>query len=338
MRTARLLALISIALLFAGGLAFTFKSFPASAQQNNSFTLEQVLSSPYPSELVAAPTGERIAWSFNAEGKRNVWVAEGPAFKARQLTQYNDDNGQELSQLEFTHDGKWLVYVRGGNENSAGEVPNPTSDTSGTAQAIYAVSWDTGRVKKLAEGNSPVVSPADNRVVFRKDGQIHVVEIADGSEPHQYFVARGTNISPQWSPDGRKLAFNSSRSSHSFIAVFDTEKNTIKYISPSVDRDSFPRWSLDGKKIAFIRQPARGNQPRPIFQDAPDPWAIIVANVETGVAREVWRSGNRPEDSPPRMAGEYLLQWAADDRLVFTSEQDGWMHLYSVGAKFPYLS
>ncbi len=332
MRIARLLALLSIALLFAGGLNSALDSPPASAQ-HSSFTLEQVLSSPFPSELVASPTGERIAWFFDAEGKRNVWVAEGPDFKARQLTQYNDDSGQELTQLEFTHDGKWLVFVRGGNENSAGEVPNPTSDPAGAAQAIYAVSWETGRVRKLADGDSPVVSPTDNRVVFSKERQIWVVEIADGSEPHQLFHARGSNLTPVWSPDGRKLAFNSSRTSHSLIAIFDTEKNSVKYIAPSVDRDSAPRWSLDGKRLAFIRQPARGSQPRPIFQDLPDPWAIMVADVETGAAREIWRSGARPEDSPPRMAGEYLLQWAAEDRLVFTSEQDGWMHLYSISAQ-----
>ncbi len=333
MRIIRSLALLCAVSLSVCALNFAFDSSRATAQQGGGFTLEQVLSSPFPSDLVAAPTGDRIAWLFNAEGKRNVWVAEGPDFKARQLTQYNDDTGQEITDLEFAHDGKWLLFVRGGNENSAGEIPNPTSDPSGVAQAIYAVSWDAGRVKKLADGNSPLTSPTDNRIVFNKDGQIHVVEIADGSEPHQYFVARGNNTSPQWSPDGNKLAFVSNRSSHSFIGVFDSGKNSIKYIAPSVDRDTTPRWSLDGKRLAFVRQPARGNQPRPIFQDLPDPWAIMVADVETGAAREIWRSGNRPEDSPPRMAGENMLQWAAENRLVFTSEQDGWMHLYSISAQ-----
>jgi len=332
MKIIRPLSLLCLVSLLAAGLNLALDSSSSSAQQNSGFTLRQVLSSPFPSDLVAAPTGERIAWLFNAEGKRNVWVAEGPEFKARQLTQYNEDTGQEITGLEFTHDGKGLVYVRGGDANSAGEIPNPTSDPVGVTQAIYVVSWDTSRVRKLAEGDSPVVSPTDNRIVFSKDNQIHIVEIADGSEPHQLFAARGSNFTPTWSPDGRKLAFNSSRTSHSFIAVYDFEKQTIKYIAPSVDRDSAPRWSLDGKRLAFIRQPARGNQPRPLFQDLPDPWAIMVADVETGTAREVWRSGNRPEDSPPRMAGENLLQWAADDRLVFASEMDGWMRLYSISA------
>src|SRR5262249_9338098 len=144
MKTPRSLVLFCFALLLVFASSDSINSSISSAQQNNSFTLEQVLSSPFPSDLVAAPTGERIAWVFDAQGKRNVWVAEGPDFKARQLTQYDSDDGQEITELSFTHDGKWLVYVRGGNENSAGEVPNPTHEPSGAAPAGHPPSRGTG--------------------------------------------------------------------------------------------------------------------------------------------------------------------------------------------------
>lgn len=303
----------------------------ASAQ--GGMTIEQVLSAPFPSELTASRVGDRLAWVFNAEGKRNIWVAEGPRFQARQLTRYNDDTGQEIGEIEFTHDGKWIVFVRGGNANNSGEYPNPTSDPQGAMQAIYAVSVESGRELRLAAGSGPVLSPTDYRIVFSKDDLIWTVEIADGSEAHPLFQARGMNISPVWSPDGKKLAFVSSRTSHSLIGIYDIEKSRVSYLAPSVDRDSTPRWSPDGRRIAFIRQPARGSQPRPIFQDQPDPWAIMTGEVATGQAREIWRSGARMEDSLPRMAGADLLHWAADDRLVFTSEMDGWMHLYAISAE-----
>src|SRR5262245_58708991 len=194
MKTARLFTLLLLASLFVFAAGFVFNNSRSSVRQDRGFTLEQILSSSFLSDLVASPIGERVAWVFDAQGKRNVWVAEGPEFKARQLTQYNEDDGQELTDLTFTRDGKWLVYVRGGNPNSAGDILNPTNDSSGATQAIYAASWDAGRVIRLADGDSPVVSPADNRVIFSKENQIHIVEIAEGSEPHQLFAARGSNL------------------------------------------------------------------------------------------------------------------------------------------------
>ncbi|MFN0086525.1 MAG: prolyl oligopeptidase family serine peptidase [Blastocatellia bacterium] len=332
MKTPRFLAAGFVISLLACGILLV-RPASTAGQEGTGFKLEQVLSAPFPSDLTASPKGERVAWAFDAQGRRNVWGAEGPDFKARKLTAYDQDTGEELSELQFTHDGEWVVYVRGGGENAAGDIPNPTSNPAGTEQVIYAVSFRDGRVRKLSEGESPLVSPVDNRVVFSKGGQLHLVEIAEGSEPHPFFVARGAIGSAQWSPDGRRLAFVSSRGSHSLVGVYDAEKAAIRYLSPSVDRDSAPRWSPDGRRIAFIRQPARPSQPRPIFQDAPDPWSILVAGGEAGEAKEIWRSGNRPQDNPPRLVGESLLLWGADDRLVFTSEMDGWTRLYSIPAQ-----
>jgi len=75
-------------------LAFVF-SINASAQK--SFTLEQVLSAPFPSDLTAAKTANRVAWAFDQQGKRNIWVAEAPGYAARQVTKHNEDDGQKNS-------------------------------------------------------------------------------------------------------------------------------------------------------------------------------------------------------------------------------------------------
>src|SRR5262249_50822842 len=102
---------------------------PANAQER--FTLEQILSGPFPADLVASKTGNRIAWTLDEQGKRNVWAAEGPDFKARRLTNYLEDDGQELSSLSFSADGNTLVYTRGGGKNTSGQFPNPTSNPAG---------------------------------------------------------------------------------------------------------------------------------------------------------------------------------------------------------------
>src|SRR5213075_1495885 len=70
------------------------------------FTLEQVMNSPFPSDLVVSKRGDKLAWAFDAEGRRNIWIAERPGFTARQLTRSNSDDGQELSDLVFSPEGK----------------------------------------------------------------------------------------------------------------------------------------------------------------------------------------------------------------------------------------
>ena len=60
---------------------------------------------------------------------------------------------------------------------------------------------------------------------------------------------------PKWSPDGRKIAFVSTRTDHSFIMVYDVATRTVKYMSPSVDFDTAPMWMPDSKHLIFMRQP-----------------------------------------------------------------------------------
>ena len=91
------------------GIAFSF----AAVTKAQNFTLEQVMSSPFPSDLIVSKRGDKLAWAFDAEGKRNIWVAEAPAFAARQVTRSNTDDGQELSDLVFSPNGSAIAYVRG---------------------------------------------------------------------------------------------------------------------------------------------------------------------------------------------------------------------------------
>ena len=66
------------------------------------FTLEQVLSSPFPYGLTAASHAPRIAWVFDFKGARNVWVADGPNFAARQVTHFSGDDGTPIASLRLT--------------------------------------------------------------------------------------------------------------------------------------------------------------------------------------------------------------------------------------------
>ncbi|HVH61585.1 MAG TPA: hypothetical protein VM709_14685 [Candidatus Sulfotelmatobacter sp.] len=157
--------------------------FCASTRAQKPFTLEQVLSAPFPSDLTAAKGSNRLAWVFDQQGRRNVWVAEAPGFAARQLTKYNEDDGQEISALSFSSGGKALLYVRGGDKNSAGQVPNPTSNPAGAEQAVWTVAWEGGEPKRIDAGHSPQASSRGS-IAYVKDGQIWLAPL-EGSEKPQ---------------------------------------------------------------------------------------------------------------------------------------------------------
>ena len=310
--------------------------FACGAQAQDHFTLEQILSAPFPEELVASKTGNRIAWTLNELGKRNVWAAESPDFKARRLTGYLADDGQELSSLSFSADGNAIVYTRGGGKNPAGQFPNPTSNPAGVEQAIWSIAFAGGEPKKIDAGHSATIS-ANGLVCYARDGQLYLAPL-DGSAKPLQIVTRGKNGDAAWSPDGKFLAFKSSRDDHSFIAIYDVSQKSVKFLSPSVDSDSSPQWSLDGKRIAFIRQPAMPRDtPEGYFiePDRPHPWAIWLADVVSTSAKEIWHSGKNLDDSFPYMAqdtGGGVIQYAANDTIVMASEADGWQHLYALSA------
>ena len=313
--------------IFALGLAALFALFTPSALAQG-FSLEQVMSSPFPSELTISKRGDYIAWAFDAEGKRNIWIAEAPTFAARQLTHYNNDDGQELTDLAFAPNGGAIVYVRGGEKNQAGEEPNPNNDPAGVRQQVLVVDVRSGRTTAIGEGSAPIFTPAGDQVIYERNDHFWIVPTIGGKE-RRLFEIRGRVGGPQWSPDGSQLAFVSTRGDHSFISVYDMRANQLRFLSPSVDRDVAPRWSPDGRRIAFIRL-FNVTDTFSTDRDRLQPWAIRVVDARTGEGKQIWRSGDLDSDSFSGLGGEDFWQWVAGDRLLFPSEKDGWVHLYSI--------
>ena len=299
------------------------------------FTLEQVTSAPFPENLVASPTGGKVAWQLNARGVRNLWVAAPPDYRGRQITTYTEDDGQAIDQVQWTPDGQSLIYVRGGDFEMGREIPNPRSYIAGAEQVIWMVSPEGGATRRLADGHSPAVSPKGDRVAFVQKEQIWMAALEGGEKPTQAVHARGKAESLRWSPDGTKLAFVSARGDHSFIGVFDPSSNVVHYLDPGVDRDGDPAWSADSQRIAFIRAPAAYITFGP--QRTGDPWSIRVADVKTGRGAPVWKAEPGRGSMFHAIVARDQLLWAGK-RLVFPWERSGWVHLYSLevtGASTP---
>lgn len=297
------------------------------------FSLEQVLSSAFPSELKASPFKNQIAWVFNQTGSRNIFLAEAPDFKPRKLTNYEGDNGQEINSITFLPNGKSLLFIRGGANNSAGEIPNPAELQGTVERAIYKIDLDGKNLKKIVNGAYPKVSPNGSTLAYITGGQIWTLNLDSANiSPKKLFHSRGSQGSIRWSPDGSKIAFVSNRGDHNFIGVCDIVTQQIKYIDPGVDGDIDPTWSPDGNSIAFIRVPF--TKDALIFgpERASLPWSIRVVDLTTRQAKEIWKAqkGVGSNFFAGGLVAENHLFWTSDNMIIFPYEGDGWHHLYSV--------
>jgi len=124
---------------------------------------------------------------------------------------------------------------------------------------------------------------------------------AGGGEPIQLTRHPAPDMAPAWSPDGRRLAFQSRRGGGWDIFWLDVTDGTVHQVTDDLPYDGRPAWSPDGRRIAFDSYRAGDLD-------------IFVVDVESG---EVV---NLTADSP---AADYAPAWSPDGRCIaYTSTVD----------------
>ena len=328
----------------AAVLGASLVSAPTAAAQGQ-FTLEQVLSAPFPTSLTASRGGERVAWVFDEAGVRNVWAAAAPDFAGRRLTDFGgrraaDDDGTTIHSLAFSRDGRRIAFIRGDGPNRAGELPNPTSDPAGVEQALWVVEPGAeggGEPRRITEPATAPLFTADGAgVLFLRGGQVFRVGLEPDAEAEQLIHGRGSFGSLRLSPDGGRLLLVSNRGAHSFVGLYDFAAKTLRWLDPSVDRDGYAAFSPDGSAVAFVRRPPLREPYLFVPQREGPPWSLRVvewnADGSPGAGREVFRAAPGSGSVFSGTASADQLHWTDDGRILFPWERGGFRRMYAVPA------
>ncbi len=194
----------------------------------------------------------------------------------------------------------------------------------GYPERIYLIPAGGGPVRRVitpdAASDGADLSPDGCRIAFAGFNGIWVMR-RDGSRARLIFDTRRQPYFPRrpaWSPDGRKLVFESQDE----LVTISASGTGVRRLTTGAAQ---PDWSADGRRIVFVRNPSRstgvgmissigtdGRGLRPIVRGAePDVspngsklaffrpnGGIGVVPIEGGRRKLVLRNGGSPERSP----------------------------------------
>ena len=218
-----------------------------------------------------------------------------------------------------------------------------------------------GSIDAKPSFGEPALSPDRSEIAFVSGGDIWTVPAA-GGEARLLVSHPATESRPLYSPDGKRLAFVSTRTGNGDIYVLTLATNELKRITYADGHDLLDAWSRDGKWLYFtsssqdiasmndvFRVSSEGGTPMSVSADryaneffsAPSPDGAALAFTARGIASsQWWRKGHshldeceiwlRREGATPSYeritndgAKEMWPMWSADGTSIFYVSDHG---------------
>lgn len=168
-----------------------------------------------------------------------ICVAQSDGSGYRRLTA----NDRKDAQSAWSPDGKQIAFVSSGFE---GRV---FSDT------IMLINPDGSGLVKVIDGQGPLAWSPDGKYIAYSNvgGNIAVIDL-DSIKSISLSTAgdRGYDFRPVWSPDGKRIVFESSRDGHAEIYVVNADDTGETRLTNDPLPKSNPIWSSSGERIAFL--------------------------------------------------------------------------------------
>jgi Tol biopolymer transport system component len=189
-----------------------------------------------------SPDGTRIAFVSSRDGVAHVYVMKADGTGTRRLT----DSTRDDEHPSWSPDGRWIAFGREG--------------------ALFRVPAGGGAATRLGRGFGAAANPAyspDGKLIaydYRQPGysirEVYVMN-ADGTGARRVTDLRDVSGFVSWSPDGKRLAFQSSvKGGLSNIYTVPVAGGAPERVTSSTVDTIQPAWSPDGKRIAYSRDGA----------------------------------------------------------------------------------
>ena len=263
----------------------------------------------------------RIAFSSNRDGNPAVFVVNILGREPRKLT--NGDGGGDVSP-EASPDGLRIAFAsyRDGRFDPFDNAP---------AAEIYVMNDDGSGLFRLTDNefpdDDPTWAPDGFRIAFvsaRHSGDYGYVNsdifvMNDDGRGQKNLTPEegGLESEPDWSPDGRKIAFTSFRdfdalgNIQSEIYIMNDDGSNWVNASRNDAIDGNPDWSPDGRKIAFASNRLGNSE---IFAMNPDGSGVV--NLSRSPDSNDWNPVYGPEGR----------------EIAFLSDRDGGQEIFIMGA------